>query len=161
MERQTFVGPKSVDHVSSEQSEYFAPNQHRICNLTRLSERFRAASSEYVADMVLNHEEDGTSLLFWLWKMSSCSFGLVEIKVTIWRTWSMLSRLPWCLYMTPNLINVDSPSLIINAVQGDLVVILNHIVVCISRDPVKAAAHGIVWVIILAVIDDGIFNQFF
>ena len=61
----------------------------------------------------------------------------------------------------PHLINVDSPSQIINAVQGDLVVLVNQIVVFSSGDAVKDAACEIEPVIILAVIDDRIFNQFF
>ena len=65
------------------------------------------------------------------------------------------------LVHNPSLINAQSSSEIINAVRSDLVILLNHIVPYSSLDAVKAAAREIVSVIILAVIDDGIFNQFF
>ena len=61
----------------------------------------------------------------------------------------------------PSLINAQSSSEIINAVQRDLVVLVNKTVFYSSSDAVKAAAHELVSAIILAVVYDGIFYQFF
>ena len=65
------------------------------------------------------------------------------------------------LVHTPSLINAQSSFEMINAVQSDLVVLVSQIIVCSSSDAFKAAARKVVSVIILAVIDEGIFNQFF
>ena len=65
------------------------------------------------------------------------------------------------LVHAPSLINAQSSSAIINAVQRYLVVLENQIFVYSSLDAVKAAAREVVSVIMLVVIDDGIFNQSF
>ena len=137
------------------------PEQIRIGKMNRMSERFRAAGAEYIADFVVNLEEDGTSLPFLalenivLFHRSNSNrveylANLVDLIATV----MMLVR-------TPSLINAQSSSEIINAVQSDLVVLVNQIVVYSSPNAVKAAAREVVSVIILAVIDDGIFNLFF
>ena len=65
------------------------------------------------------------------------------------------------LVHTPSLINAQSSSEITNAVRSDIVILVNHIVFYTSPNAVKAAAPEVVSVIILAVIDNGIFTQFF
>ena len=137
------------------------PDLLRIRDVTQLSERFRAAGSKYVADMVLNHEEDGRSQPFLvlenavLFLRSPSTEGdnqanLVNVIVTV-----------MMLVHEPSLINAHSSSEIINAVQRDIVVLLNKIVVCTSCGAFKAAAREITSIIILALIDDGMFNLFF
>ena len=138
-----------------------SPEQIRVGDMNRISERFRAAGADYIADFVVNLEEDGTSLPFLalenvvLFLRSTSNrvdhlANLVDVIATV-----------MMLVHTPSLINPQSSSEIINAVQSDLVVLVNQIVVYSSPHVVKAAAPEIVSVIILAVIDDGIFNQFF
>ena len=65
------------------------------------------------------------------------------------------------LVHNPSLIDDYSSSEITNAFQRDHVVFVNRIVIDSSRDAVKAAARDIISVIIFAVLDDGMFNQFF
>ena len=109
----------------------------------------------------MNIEEDGTSLPFLALENVVLLLGstsnrvdhltnLVDVIVTV-----------MMLVHTPSLINTQSSSEIINAVQSDLVILVNQIVVCSYLDAVKAATREVVSVIILAVIDYGIFNQFF
>ena len=59
----------------------------------------------------------------------------------------------------PSVINVHPSSEIISAVQRDLVVLVNQIVVYRSYNAVKAAGGEIVSVIILAVIDGGMLDN--
>ena len=133
-----------------------SPEQLRIGHMNRISERFRAAGAEYVADFEVNLEEDGTSLPFLalenvvLFLRSTSNrvdhlANLVDVIATV-----------MMLVHSPCLINGWSSSEIINAVRSDLVVLVNQIVVYSSPDAIKAAAREIVSVIILAVIDDGI-----
>ena len=65
------------------------------------------------------------------------------------------------LVHAPILINAQSSSEIINAVQRSLAILVNQIVLCSSSDAFRAAASEIESVIILTMIDDGISNQFF
>ena len=137
------------------------PEQIRIGEMNRISESLRATGAEYIADFVVNLEEDGTSLAFLalenvvLFLRSTSNqvdhlANLVDFIVTV-----------MMLVHTPSLINTQPSSEVINAVQSDLVILVNQIVVYSSPDAVKAAAREVVSVIILAVMDDGIFNQFF
>ena len=141
--------------------ECFCPAQLRICDVTQLSERFQGAGSDYVVDMVMNHEEDGTSLPFLalvyvvLFLRSTSTEGenlanSVDVIATV-----------MMLVLDPGLIYAHSSSKNINAVQRDLVVLVNQIVIYSSPDAVKALVREIISVIILAVIDDGMFNQLF
>ena len=111
--------------------------------------------------MVLNHEEDGTSLPF---------LALENVELFLRSTSNRVDHLAnlvdaiatvMMVVHTPSLINAQSSSEIINAVQSDLVVLVNQIAVYSSSNAVKAATREVVSVIILAVIDDGIFSQFF
>ena len=113
---------------------------------------------EYIADFVVNLGEDGTSLP---------SLALENVVLFLRSTSNQVHHLAnlddviatvMMLVHTPSLINPQSSSEIINAVQSDLVVLVNQIVVYSFPDAVKAAAREIVSVIILAAIDDGIFN---
>ena len=61
----------------------------------------------------------------------------------------------------PSLIDAHSSSEIINAVQRDIVALVNKVVICSSRGAFKAAAREITSIIILALIDGGMFNPFF
>ena len=109
----------------------------------------------------MNHEEDGTSLPF-LALENVVSFlrftsspgdnlsNLVDIIVTV-----------ITLVRNPSLINAPSSSEIINAVQREIVVLVNQVFVYSSVDDVKAGARELISVIILTVIDDRVFNQFF
>ena len=101
-------------------------------------------------------EEDGTSLPFLalenvvLFLRSTSNrvdhlANLVDVIATV-----------MMLVHTPSLINAQSSSEIINAVQSDLVVLVNQIVVYSSPNAVKAAAREVVSVSTLAVIDDGV-----
>ena len=65
------------------------------------------------------------------------------------------------LVHAPSLIEDRPSSEVINAVQRDTVILVNQIVVYSSPDAVDAGAREFVSLIILAVIDDRIFNQFF
>ena len=109
----------------------------------------------------MNIEEDGTSLPFLalenvvLFLRSTSNRvdhlgNLVDVIATV-----------IILVRAPSLINAQSSSEIINAFQSHLVVLVNQIVVYCSPDPVKAAACEILSAIILALIDEGIINQFF
>ena len=137
--------------------------QEQICvgEINRISERFRAAGADYIADFVANLEEDGTSLPF---------LALENIVLFLRSTSNRVDHLSnlvdviaavMMLVHSLSLINAQSSSDIINAVQSDLVVLVNRILVYSSPDAVKAAAREVVSVIILAVIDDLVFNQFF
>ena len=53
----------------------------------------------------------------------------------------------------PSLMRTHSPSEILQAIQRDLAVLVNQIVVYSSPDVVKAAAHETIYAITLAVID--------
>ena len=137
------------------------PEQLRIGEMNRISERFRAAGAEYIADFVVNLEEDGTSLPF---------LALENVVLFLRSTSNRVDHLDNLVDVlvavmmrvhTPSLIDAQSSSEIIDAVQSDLVVLVNQIVVYSSPDAVKAAAREVVSLITLAVIDDGIFNQFF
>ena len=109
----------------------------------------------------MNLEEDGVSLPFlalenFVFFLRSTSnrvdhlANLVDVIATV-----------MMLVHEPSPINAQSSSEIINSVQRDLVVLVNKTVFYCSSDAVKATAHKVVSVIILAVVDDGIFNQFF
>ena len=137
------------------------PEQIRIGDMNQTSERFRAAGAEYLVDFVVNLEEDGTSLPFLalenvvLLLRSTSNRGhhlanLVDVIATV-----------TILVQTPSLINPQSPFVVINNVQIDIAVVLNQIIFYSSPDAVKSAAREIASVIILPVIDDGIFTQFF
>ena len=76
--------------------------------------------------------------------------NLVDVIVTIMVLAQKLS-----------LLNTHSSSEIINAIQRDLVILVNQIVVYSSNDVVKAAASQIASVITLAVTDERMFKQFF
>ena len=139
----------------------FSTDQLRIRDVHQLSERFREAGSEYVVDMVLNHKELGTSLPF---------LALEIVVLFLWSTLNEGNELTslvdviataMMLVHKPSLINVDLSSQIINAVQGDLVILVNQIVLYSYRDAVKAATREVISVIVLAVIDGQMFNQFF
>ena len=139
----------------------FSTDQLRIRNVPQLSERFREAGSEYVVDMVLNHKELGTSLPF---------LALEIVVLFLWSTLNEGNELTslvdviataMMLVHKPSLINVDLSSQIINAVQGDLVILVNQIVLYSYRDAVKAATREVISVIVFAVIDGQMFNQFF
>ena len=110
--------------------------------------------SEYVADMVMNHEEDVTFLPFLalknvkLFLRSTSNQGeSIANLVNVFATAMMLVH-------ESSLTNAHPSSKIINAFQINIVVLVNQIVVHNSSDAVKAAAREIVLVIILAVMDD-------
>ena len=129
--------------------------------MNRRSERFQAADAECVVDFVMNLEEDVTSLpllalekaVLFLISPSNRGDNLANL-IDVIATFMMLVHL--C-----SLINVHSSSEILNAVQRDIGVLVNQIIVYSSTDAIKSAASEIVSVGIHAVIDDGIFNQFF
>ena len=50
-------------HLSNRR-RVWSPEQIRIGDMNRISGSFRAAGAEYIADFVVNVEEDGASLLF-------------------------------------------------------------------------------------------------
>ena len=137
------------------------PEQLRSGDMNRIGERFRAAGVGYVADFVMNLEEDGTSLPF---------LALENVVLFLRSTSNRVDHLDslvdvivttMMLVHTPSLLNAQSYSEIINAVHRDLAVLVNQIVAYTSPDAVKASAREVVSLITLAVIDDGIFNQFF
>ena len=134
------------------------PEKIRIGDINRISERFGAAGAEYIAYFVMNLEEDGTSLSF---------LALENVVLFLRSTSNRADHLAnfvdviasiMMLVQTPSLINAHSSSEIINAVQRNLVVLANQIIVYSSPDAVKAAPREVVSIIVLAVIDDGIFN---
>ena len=134
--------------------------QLRIRDMNRISERIRAAGTEYVTDFVMNFEKDGTSLPFlgfengvlFLRSISNQRENLAKLV-------DVIATVMMPVY-APSLNSAQSSSKIINAVQRDLIVLVNQIVIYSTPDAVKAAEREIVSVIILAVIDDRIFNQF-
>ena len=156
-----FVGPTLVDNVSSEQSEGLVSRKIRIGGMNRISERFRAACAELMVDFVVNLEEDRTSLPFLALQNFVLFFTSNSNRVDHLANLIDVIATVMMLVHPPSLINAQSPSEIVNAVQRDLVVLVNQIVVHDSPDEVKAASREVVSLIILAVIDDGIFDQFF
>ena len=109
----------------------------------------------------MNIEDDGTSLLFSA--LENVVLFLISASNRVYHLANLVDVITTVMMLVhaPSLINAQSSSDVINAVQSDLVVLVSHILVHSSPDAVKAAAREIVSVTILAVIDSGIFNQFF
>ena len=138
-----------------------SPENLRIGDMNRISERFRAAGADYIADFVVNLEENGKSLLFLAFKNVVLFVRSTSNRVDHLAKLVDFIATVVMLVLAPSLIDSQSSSENINAVQRDLVVLVNQIVVHSSPDAVKAAAREVVSVIIRTVIDDAIFNQFF
>ena len=129
--------------------------------MNRISERFRAAGAEHVADFVTNLEEDGISRPFlalenvesFLRSISNQRDNLANLVNFIMNFMTLVHE--------PNLINVHSFSEIINTVRKESCRFCESGHRHSSPGAIKAAAYEILSVTILAVIEDGIFNRLF
>ena len=113
--------------------QVLSPEQIRIGDMNRISEQFRVSGADYIADFVVNLEEDGTSLSFLA--LENVVLFLRSTSNRVDHLANLLDAIATVMMLvhTPSLINPQSSSEIINAVQCDLVVLVNQIVVYSSR----------------------------